>query len=100
MIADFHSSLQELRTAIRSSSAPSAWIKKQIVDIKLSVVSQAASPESGFNASQALIELYDSIITEVFARHRLLESDAVCIFALGGYGRREMNLFSDIDINL
>lgn len=50
--------------------------------------------------TRKLVAFIDSQLTQLFLKNHLDEQDQFCLLALGSYGRRELQLHSDIDLLL
>ena len=48
--------------------------------------------------AHALVTYIDKTLLELFHKHNLAQDDHFCLLALGSYGRRELQLHSDIDL--
>lgn len=47
-----------------------------------------------------LVTFTDELLISLFHKNQLDQGDSFCLLALGGYGRRELLLYSDIDLLL
>lgn len=84
---------------LTSSSLPE--IKQLISDRRESLIAQQPPGGFGLQLSYTLTEFYNTVIRSVFKRFTSDTSGKplpFCIMALGGFGRNELNIFSDIDI--
>lgn len=50
--------------------------------------------------TRKLVAFTDNLLINLFAKNKLDKGDCFCLLALGGYGRRELQLHSDIDLLL
>ena len=50
--------------------------------------------------TKRLVTFIDDLLIALFHKHNLDENGRFCLLALGGYGRRELQLHSDIDVLL
>jgi len=57
-----------------------------------------ASSSNGRKATEDRARLMDRIIVELFQEHFTNSPGRVCLVALGGYGRRTLFPYSDIDL--
>ena len=57
------------------------------------------SEEDITNILQARADFVDKILTKLWCQHQLDEYQ-ICLIAVGGYGRRELHPYSDVDILL
>lgn len=48
--------------------------------------------------TRKLVAFIDTVLIQLFAKHELNKEDCFCLLALGSYGRRELLLYSDIDL--
>ena len=91
----------EVRSYILSAKSLSE-IKQHISAQRESILLQRQQTGFGLQLSYALTRFYNTIISSVFQKFtpESTEKDLpVFIIALGGFGRNELNIFSDIDIN-
>lgn len=95
----------ELNSAVASiilSASSSADIKLRISEQRKTVIAGQPPEDFGMALSYKLTEFYNAVIRAVFER---FSPDIAgkplpfCIMAVGGFGRNELNIFSDIDIN-
>jgi [protein-PII] uridylyltransferase len=87
------------RDALTALPANPADLKQYIVAQK-KIISQTNDPNQlGLALSHKLTHFYDDIVAHVFQEIIPPQGLNFCIVALGGYGRNELNIFSDIDIN-
>lgn len=47
-----------------------------------------------------LVTSIDDVLVSLFQKHQLNQNSAFCLLALGSFGRRELSLYSDIDLML
>ena len=47
-----------------------------------------------------LVSFVDDLLVTLFQKHGLEEGNHICLLAIGGYGRRELQLYSDVDLLL
>jgi len=48
--------------------------------------------------TRKLVAYIDNLLITLFHKHKLEQSNCICLIALGGYGRRDLQLYSDIDL--
>ena len=84
------------------SSSSHSEIKQRIFEQRQSLISRHSPDGLGLQLSYNLTGLYNAIIQAVFKRFSPDTTGTPLPFslmALGGFGRNELNIFSDIDIN-
>ncbi len=72
---------------------------KETYQQQLLSIKQQGKP-SGFETCQSITETIDSILSLVYEQitKNISDPDPLCLVAVGGYGRHEMNPYSDVDI--
>jgi len=50
--------------------------------------------------TRKLVAYVDDLLVKLFQKHKLDQENLICLIAVGGYGRRELQLYSDIDLLL
>ncbi|MBL7994746.1 HD domain-containing protein, partial [bacterium] len=88
-------------SVVLSASSP-AEIKQRLFEQRESLIARQPPVHFGLPLSYTLTEFYNAVIRAVFNRFTLHTGGdplPFCITALGGFGRNELNIFSDIDIN-
>lgn len=99
------SSPNDMYSEVRSfilSPASLSEIKKHISTQRESIISTHLQKDFGLELSHALTRFYNTIIRSVFQKFTPGSGQKdlpVFVIALGGFGRNELNIFSDIDIN-
>lgn len=72
---------------------------KQTLDaLKLDLSLEFSHKGNITTITRKLVEGIDSILMTLFHRHALQKDNGLCLLALGSYGRRELQLHSDIDL--
>ncbi|MBL7960849.1 HD domain-containing protein [bacterium] len=95
----------DLNSAVASiilSASSSAEVKLRISEQRESLIAGQPPENFGLALSYKLTEFYNAVIQAVFERFSpdiAGKSLPFCIMAVGGFGRNELNIYSDIDIN-
>lgn len=90
-------------TSILLSPSTPAELKQRLAEQRAMLIAGHSAKTFGLPLSYALTEFYNTVIRSVYQRFTpdaKTQSLPFCIMALGGFGRNELNLYSDIDINL
>ncbi|KTC65977.1 Cytosine/adenosine deaminase (plasmid) [Legionella adelaidensis] len=73
-------------------------VKKQITSFHQYLENSFYQKRNIIHLIQELSDFTDSILIEIGTHHHLFSSLDFCFLALGSYGRRELSLYSDIDL--
>src|SRR5438552_1354464 len=79
--------------------APEVWTRERLEARRSAIAAAHRQGSCGTDIVRALTALTDDILMEVF-REAVggVAPEGVCLVALGGYGRRELSPYSDIDL--
>jgi [protein-PII] uridylyltransferase len=75
-------------------------IKNTIKQFKDELCQEFTQKANISSITRKLVAFIDTLLIELFIKHKLDEGDNFCLLALGSYGRRELQLHSDIDLLL
>ncbi len=75
-------------------------LKKKIKQLKLALSEQFCQKTNITVMTHGLVTTIDETLSTLFHKHHLDEGGHFCLLALGSYGRRELQLHSDIDLLL
>jgi [protein-PII] uridylyltransferase len=91
--------------ATRDAPAALAALKQFVADERGRIVGLHRAGSGGLQVVRELSDLVDTVVTHLHRRAHLAapegaraETDGVALLALGGYGRRELNPGSDVDL--
>ena len=73
-------------------------MKNSFLEKRLEIFRRHRGKWEGAAAAQELTQLTDELITRTFSDQFGDQNSGVAVFALGGYGRCELNLHSDVDL--
>lgn len=74
--------------------------KLDFKQFKEELVREFASNTSILATTRSLVTYVDALLLNLFQKHQLEEENVFCLLAVGSYGRRELQLHSDIDLLL
>ena len=77
-----------------------SFLKQHIKEMKQAIIQRFYKHESISAITQQLVSSIDEVLILLFQHHHLERDGHVCLLATGGYGRRELQLYSDIDLLL
>lgn len=75
-------------------------LKKTIKQFKEELCKGFGKQSNSVTLSRKLAVFIDSLLIQLFNKNKLDNQDQFCLIALGSYGRRELQLHSDIDLLL
>lgn len=75
-------------------------LKDSIKSYKDELCTEFNSSTNITSITRKLALFIDTLLINLFVKNKLDQSDHFCLIALGSYGRRELQLYSDIDILL
>ncbi len=73
-------------------------MKKKFVSEKINRYKLSRQNWNGLPVARELTDLIDQFILETLHHHCEKSHSVLAVFALGGYGRAEINLYSDVDL--
>jgi [protein-PII] uridylyltransferase len=73
-------------------------LKETIKQFKEQLCSELSQKASITTITSKLVLYIDTLLMGLFVKNKLNEDKHFCLIALGGYGRRELQLHSDIDL--
>lgn len=76
------------------------FIKQSLIQFKEALCEEFRQNGNIITLTKKLAVFIDTILIDLFNQNHLHEMDNFCLIALGSYGRRELQLHSDIDIVL
>lgn len=74
--------------------------KKSIKQFKVDLCDEFSQVANITTITHKLVIFIDKILIDLFLKNKLDVDDDFCLLALGSYGRRELQLYSDIDLLL
>lgn len=75
-------------------------LKQSIKQLKEELIAKFCQHANITTLSQKLTHHIDTVLINLFNKHHLNQNNHFCLLALGSYGRRELQLYSDIDLLL
>ena len=75
-------------------------LKQSLTVFKNTLCDECRRQTSITTITNSLVAYVDALLIDLFHRHHLDENGHFCLLAIGGYGRRELQLHSDIDLLL
>ncbi|KTD50628.1 protein-PII uridylyltransferase [Legionella rubrilucens] len=75
-------------------------LKQTLKQFKEELCNEFCQKASITSITRKLVRFIDETLLLLFQKHQLHEDNAFCLLALGSYGRRELQLHSDIDLLL
>lgn len=75
-------------------------IKQSIKQFKEELCREFTHSANISSLTRKLVVFIDSLLIDLFTKNKLDQHDNFCLLALGSYGRRELQLHSDIDLLL
>ncbi|ASQ46090.1 [protein-PII] uridylyltransferase [Legionella clemsonensis] len=75
-------------------------LKQAIKQFKEELCKEFYPKKNITSLTNKLVTFIDKILLRLFHQHQLDKDNKFCLLALGGYGRRELQLYSDIDLLL
>ncbi len=73
-------------------------IKNTIKQFKDELCKEFTSKANISSITRKLVSFIDTLLIELFIKNKLDEGENFCLLALGSYGRRELQLHSDVDL--
>lgn len=73
-------------------------LKKTITQFKDELCGEFSQKTNIISITKKLAQFIDNVLIGLFHQNNLHEHDNFCLLALGSYGRRELQLHSDIDV--
>ncbi len=94
--------IRSLRGSIRIKSTPMnntiPQLKLQLKQLKENLCHEFSCKRNISAITHKLVNGVDELLIELFHKHKLEQSNHLCLLAIGSYGRRELQLYSDIDL--
>lgn len=75
-------------------------LKLALQQFKADLIEEFTHKDNILAITRKLVIYMDDLLVTLFHKHKLEQSNRICLIALGGYGRRELQLYSDIDVLL
>ena len=75
-------------------------IKKALESIKAQLSVELSQKVKITTLTNKLVNSIDTLLIDLFHKHHLQEGNQIALIALGSYGRRELQLYSDVDLLL
>jgi [protein-PII] uridylyltransferase len=86
--------------ALSMQNAASLWTRESLDARRSAIAAAHAKGAAGADVVRALADLADEVLLNLYnaGSEAQAEQTGVCLVALGGYGRRELAPYSDIDV--
>ncbi|RUQ99556.1 [protein-PII] uridylyltransferase [Legionella septentrionalis] len=90
----------ELKSSLYGTKNDKLSLKQRLKQFKEELRQEFLQKTNIVSLTQKLVTGIDELLGILFHKHELGQNNAICLLALGSYGRRELQLYSDIDLLL